>query len=344
VIPVLFRAARPLKHAVGGIPVVGPVAESALDAVGDLLDPSVSSVDTTRAAEDRDRANRLAEEIAATRRAAGGDIAADRAAQNQTRAQQDQSVADLQAAARGEVPSAAEMQLKQQASTDAARQYAMAAALGGGVSAGGALRQASMGAAQVNGAANTAAAITRATEQANARTALSNAIQQKRQQDQALGVVDTNRETAATTGENAAHNSAVTSTGQEITAQTEKEKAEAQIKAAKYAAAAAGGSAIATALSDKRAKTDVKPKSLADAIGEQVHGVTFEYKPGAEDGGRHFGVLADELERVIPGVVRKGGDGLKRVDTGQLSLANVALISEMADRIKALEGRRGKAA
>lgn len=90
-------------------------------------------------------------------------------------------------------------------------------------------------------------------------------------------------------------------------------------------------------ISDKRAKNRIRLSKLADAVGKGVKGVTFEYKPGHDDEGEHAGVLADDLERVIPGVVKKRADGFKVVDTGHLSLANTGLISELARRIKAVE-------
>ena len=101
-----------------------------------------------------------------------------------------------------------------------------------------------------------------------------------------------------------------------------------------------GAGKALTALSDKRAKERIRTSKLADALGKEVRGVTFEYK--AESGeapGKHAGVIADDLERVVPGVVTRGKDGMRVVDTGHLSLANTGIIAELAKRLKKVENR-----
>lgn len=94
------------------------------------------------------------------------------------------------------------------------------------------------------------------------------------------------------------------------------------------------------AKSDLAAKDDVKPASFADALGSTVHGVTFKYKPGHEDGAEHAGVIAQDLEKVFPGVVSRGADGMRRVDTRHLSLATTGIVAELAKRLKAVEQRK----
>lgn len=97
----------------------------------------------------------------------------------------------------------------------------------------------------------------------------------------------------------------------------------------------------AGALSDERAKKDIKPApSFADALGKGVHGVTFAYKPGHDDGGKHVGVLAQEVEKTVPGAVTEGRDGFKRVDVGHMTMANTAATAELARRLRALEGKK----
>lgn len=100
----------------------------------------------------------------------------------------------------------------------------------------------------------------------------------------------------------------------------------------------AGGSAAK--LSDRASKKDVKPISLVDALSKHVHGVTYQYKSGMEDEGEHAGVIAQDLEKALPGAVSKGPDGMKRVDTGHTALATVGVVAELAKRLKALEERR----
>ena len=86
----------------------------------------------------------------------------------------------------------------------------------------------------------------------------------------------------------------------------------------------------------------MRRSDLADAIGKGVHGVTYTYKKSeGDDQDPHFGVLADHLSKVMPGVVKKDpGSGMLAVDTGHLSLGNTAVLAELARRIKDLESQR----
>lgn len=106
----------------------------------------------------------------------------DQGASDQTRGQQETSLAGLRAAATGAVPSAAELQLRQTTDRNVKNQYALAAALQGR-SAGGALKQASDATGDLNAQAAADAAVLRANEQAAARTAESNALSGVRGQD-----------------------------------------------------------------------------------------------------------------------------------------------------------------
>lgn len=107
---------------------------------------------------------------------------------NATRAQQQGSIADLIAASRGQVPSAAEIQLHQATDRNVSNQLALAAALQGR-SPGGALKQASDATGAINAQAAGDAAALRANEQANARNALSQALSGVRGQD--IGTAET---------------------------------------------------------------------------------------------------------------------------------------------------------
>jgi hypothetical protein len=99
------------------------------------------------------------------------------------------AIADLTAASKGLVPSAAELQLHQQAARNAANAFGMAAALGGRTP-GGALRSAQMAATNTQGDANAQAAQLRAQEQAQARAALVQAIGNQQQSEQGLRTGD----------------------------------------------------------------------------------------------------------------------------------------------------------
>jgi hypothetical protein len=106
----------------------------------------------------------------------------DQGASNETRAQQETSLAGLRAAATGAVPSAAELQLRQTTDRNIKNQYALAAALQGR-SAGGALKQASDATGDLDAQAAADAAVLRAKEQSDARNAESAALSGVRGQD-----------------------------------------------------------------------------------------------------------------------------------------------------------------
>lgn len=70
-----------------------------------------------------------------------------------------------------------------------------------------------------------------------------------------------------------------------------------------------GGLASLFSLSDKTAKKDIK----------KVGGLyEYRYKGEGEDAPKRIGVMAQEVEKVRPEVVRKGKDGLRRVNYGAL--------------------------
>jgi len=100
------------------------------------------------------------------------------------------AISDLTAASKGLVPSAAELQLQQQAATNAARNFGAATALQGR-SPGAALRMATTGATDTQAAANAQAAQLRAQEQAQARGQLVQAIGGQQQAEQGLRTGDT---------------------------------------------------------------------------------------------------------------------------------------------------------
>lgn len=101
---------------------------------------------------------------------------------DQTRTQQQTALTALGAAANGAVPSAAELQLRQQAAKNEAANLGAARALGGR-SAGGVARAATVANAGANAQTNLDAAQTRATEQATARQQQIAALSGVRDQD-----------------------------------------------------------------------------------------------------------------------------------------------------------------
>lgn len=297
----------------------------------DSINPfSKPKVDTSQSDADIERTRQLADAYANERHAF----------QDRTDGmapQQQGAINQLGDAAAGRTKSAAELQLQQQGATDAARQFAMASAMRGH-SPGSALRAATEGATATTAATNANAAILRAQEQANARSQYAQAIQGARGQNLTQQQNDDAWRKALLDANLTASGQAVTGSTGQLAAQTAAMQAQQQQKGAIFNAA---GSLFG--ISDEEAKTHVRTKKLADALADEVRGVTFEYRPEheAEGGpGKHYGILAQALERVVPGVVSKGKDGLRRVAVDHLSMANTGLISELANRIRDLEGRK----
>lgn len=98
--------------------------------------------------------------------------------------QQQQALVNLQQAAQGQVPSAAQLQAQQQATQGAANQFGIASALQGGMSGGNALRNAQEGAANLQANVANQNAVLRAQEMAQARDQYASAVGQARGQDQ----------------------------------------------------------------------------------------------------------------------------------------------------------------
>jgi hypothetical protein len=68
---------------------------------------------------------------------------------------------------------------------------------------------------------------------------------------------------------------------------------------------------------------------------EQINGYTYELK--ADDSKRHAGVIAQEIETVLPEIVNKGNNGLLGVEYGNISALLIEAIKEQNTKIKNLE-------
>ncbi|MGV2071672.1 tail fiber domain-containing protein [Agrobacterium vitis] len=75
-----------------------------------------------------------------------------------------------------------------------------------------------------------------------------------------------------------------------------------------------GVATAATALSDRRAKKDIEKVGTVKGMGLYE----YAYKGKHDDGQRHVGVMAQEVEKKRPDAVSKGRDGLRRVNYGKL--------------------------
>jgi hypothetical protein len=100
------------------------------------------------------------------------------------------------------------------------------------------------------------------------------------------------------------------------------------------------------ASSDKRGKAGESSDSDALDAFANAPGYSYEYKdPGAPGAapGRHFGPMAQDLERTPAGasVVEEGPDGRKMVNAPRLTMLEASAISALTDKIQKLEARIG---
>jgi hypothetical protein len=68
---------------------------------------------------------------------------------------------------------------------------------------------------------------------------------------------------------------------------------------------------------------------------EQINGYTYEFKE--DDSKRHAGVIAQEIQTVLPEIVNKGNDGILGVEYGNISALLIEAIKEQNIKIKNLE-------
>jgi hypothetical protein len=70
---------------------------------------------------------------------------------------------------------------------------------------------------------------------------------------------------------------------------------------------------------------------------EQINGYTYEFK--SDDSKRHAGVIAQEIEGVLPEIVNKGNDGLLGVEYGNISALLIEAIKDLKSQNESLVAR-----
>jgi hypothetical protein len=78
-----------------------------------------------------------------------------------------------------------------------------------------------------------------------------------------------------------------------------------------------GGAAIRK--SDERIKENIEP--IGEVNGHNVY--EYDFKGEHDDGKRHFGVMAQEVEKKDPDAVLNGKDGIKRVNYSKIGLGHI---------------------
>lgn len=90
-------------------------------------------------------------------------------------------------------------------------------------------------------------------------------------------------------------------------------------------------------------------RNISDCL-DGISAYLFKYKNGYQkkyndcDNKMHLGVMAQDLEKnpLTESAVVENEDGIKQVDTRQVAMIDMALISDLAERIKKLEEKVGK--
>lgn len=88
-----------------------------------------------------------------------------------------------------------------------------------------------------------------------------------------------------------------------------------------------------TAFSDERLKSDIKTIPAALDTVDQLRGVSF-----VKDGKANIGVIAQEVQKVLPQVVQENADGYLSVAYGNLVGVLIEAVKELRAEVKALKG------
>lgn len=102
-----------------------------------------------------------------------------------------------------------------------------------------------------------------------------------------------------------------------------------------YVSGAIRATGTITANSDITLKKNLaKIENALEKI-EQINGYTYEFKE--DDSKRHAGVIAQEIQGVLPEIVNKGNDGILGVEYGNISALLIEAIKEQQKKINELE-------
>ncbi len=93
----------------------------------------------------------------------------------------------------------------------------------------------------------------------------------------------------------------------------------------------------ASLLSDREAKTDIRDAQTVDRAADAIPSKTFRYKEG---GGPHVGVIAQDVEKVVPENVHDTPAG-KTIDVAKQTGTNTAWILEAVRRLRDVERKVG---
>jgi hypothetical protein len=89
-----------------------------------------------------------------------------------------------------------------------------------------------------------------------------------------------------------------------------------------------------TAYSDERLKSDIRTLPAALDTVDQLRGVSF-----VKDGKANIGVIAQEVQKVLPQLVHEGADGYLSVAYGNLVGVLIEAVKELRAEVNALKGK-----
>jgi hypothetical protein len=95
------------------------------------------------------------------------------------------------------------------------------------------------------------------------------------------------------------------------------------------------------AYSDRRLKKNITPINNPLTLLEEINGVYFNWKEGSDES-RQVGVIAQEVEKVLPEVVSTDDDGYKSVDYGKISALLVEAVKELKKQNERLQEENRK--
>lgn len=98
-----------------------------------------------------------------------------------------------------------------------------------------------------------------------------------------------------------------------------------------------GGDITAFATSDERLKDNITIIDSAIEKVEKFDGVSFDWKENSGHSGRDYGVIAQQIEKVLPEIVATRDDGFKAVRYEKLIPVLIEAIKELNLKIKKLE-------
>ena len=95
-----------------------------------------------------------------------------------------------------------------------------------------------------------------------------------------------------------------------------------------------------TAYSDVRLKSDIETIEHGLDKVEQMRGVTY-IRNDNEEGGQQVGVIAQEIEEILPQIVLTADDemGTKSVDYSRITAVLIEAVKELSARVKELENK-----